>query len=369
MGVRRPAFALVLVLILVGAVFAMTVHSATVLRSSMAETSAVGASQADLRTAHSGASVVLKAIGVATAGLDSGADTESGAGSGPDRNEGLDLPPIVRQLLEAAGADLDLDSDEGEDGGTIDGGGSGDGALVEQTAPGRTTLQLPPGAVMLQVDGRRVSVELRDATGGLNINRVSDEQLRRYLELKGLGGTQLQSVADQILDWRDADGVPRDRGLERDGYRLRGITPRNGEFAAYEELRMLPAVTAEVFALMRRDLSLSGDGSVHLGSASGEVLRSVGGLSEGQASDVLRMRARGRLSEEEVRRIVGAEAGDRLRIASSPVVAIRVVVERENGSRRVFEGLAVFSGRTVTSFGLREVTGVWTGMMDAGTEG
>lgn len=369
MGVRRPAFALVLVLLLVGAVFAMTVHSAAVLRSSMSETSAVAASQADLRTAHSAASVVLKAIGVTTVGS-GGAGSDGSTGSAADPEDGLDLPPIVRQLLEAAGADLDLDSDGDDDGGTIDGGGSGDGAEAEQAQPGKTNLNLPAGAVVMLLDNRRVTVELRDAAGGLNINRVNEEALRRYLQLKGLGGSQLRAVVDQILDWRDPDGVPRERGMELEGYRLRGMSPRNGGFVVLEELRMLPAVTDEVYELIRRDLCLSGDGVVHLGSASGEVLRSVGGLSDGQAREILSLRGRGLLDDEAIERILGSDRGDGwFRVASSPLVGLRVVVESDNGARRVFEGHAVFSGRKVMSFGLREVADAWPAMMGAGTEG
>src|SRR5690606_5787420 len=119
-----------------------------------------------------------------------------------------------------------------------------------------------------------------------------------------------------------------------------------------------------------RDLCLSGDGVVHLGSASVEVLRAVGGLSDGQAREILSLRGRGLLDDEAIERILGSDRGDGwFRVASSPLVGLRVVVESDNGARRVFEGHAVFSGRKVMSFGLREVADAWPAMMGAGTEG
>jgi hypothetical protein len=354
MGVRRPAFALILVLLLVGAVFAMTVHSAVVLRSSIAETSAVAAGQADLRSAHSGASIVLRALGVDGQGPRGPRDGSTGSGTS-EREESLDLPPIVRQLLEAAGADLDAAQGDDEPDDLAGGGGSGDASEAERTEPGAGSLRLPGEPITLRLDDRLVRVRLSDGAGMLNINRVEAEQLRRYLQLKGLAGTQLQAVADQIMDWRDEDGVPRGRGMELEGYRRLGVVPRNGPLVSLEELRVLPAVSDEVFRLIREDLCLSGDGRVHLGSASEAVLRAVGGLSETQAAGIMRAREAGPLTPAVVEAVLGAAAsGLPVRADSSPLVRLRVEVERANGSRRVFEGLAVFSGRSISSFGLRE---------------
>jgi hypothetical protein len=369
MGVRRPAFALIMVLLVVGAVFAMTMHSAVIMRSAIIETGAVASQQSDLRLAQGAASLVLRGMSTGAEGeggdpADRGSSSSRGGGPRPEeREERLELPPIVRQLLEAAGRQIEEEAERElarPSAGTLpDGAGSGD-AVARAGAVGLLReLGLPGKPVDVMLDGRRCRVEVRDATGGLNINRADERVLTQYLNLKGIIGLEATRVVHQLLDWRDEDRMARTYGLELDGYRPMGIVPRDGSFESLEELRMLPAMSREIFELIRADLCLIGDGKVHLGSASPEVLRAAGGLSEQQVSEVLELRSEGALDRERLGRTVDLRGGlaERVRVEPSPVLRVRVTVfgEREQDSARVYEGIAIFGRSGLQGFGLRPV--------------
>lgn len=367
MGVRRPAFALIMVLLVVGAVFAMTMHSAVIMRSAIIETGAVASQQSDLRLAQGAASLVLRGMSTGAEGegadpADRGSASSRGGGARPEEGEErLELPPIVRQLLEAAGRQIEEEAERElarpSAGPLPDGAGSGD-AVARGGAVGLLReLGLPGKPVEVMLDGRRCSVEVRDATGGLNINRADERALTQYLNLKGIVGLEATRVAHQLLDWRDEDRMARTYGLELDGYRPMGIVPRDGAFESLEELRMLPAMSREIFELIRADLCLMGDGKVHLGSASPEVLRTAGGLSEQQVREVLELRAEGVLDQERLGRTIDLRGGltERVRVEPSPVLRVRVTVfgEREQDSASVYEGIAIFGRSGLQGFGLR----------------
>ena len=366
MGARRPAFALILVLLVVAAVFAMTMHSAVVLRSSIMETGAVGSRQNDLRLAQSAASAVLRGMTIASQPMAEG-DGSSGSGenrgSGTQPEERLDLPPIVRQMLAAAGKEIEDQAQKEMDRSRASGGIDGAGANEQDTnASGSALLSrigLPDAGLEIEIEGRRCVVELRDGLSGLNINEADASVLRGYLLLKGVPRPQAERIADQILDWRDEDSLPRGQGMEHEGYGRMGIVPRDGRFRSADELRLLPAMSERVFAMIRDDVRVAGDGSVHLGSASEAVLRAVGGLSEAQAGQLIALRVRGALTEESVRRIVDlqGEGGKRMRLEPSAVLSVRVLVEGDQREPSVFEGVAVVNRSGVASLGLRAARG------------
>lgn len=55
-----------------------------------------------------------------------------------------------------------------------------------------------------------------------------------------------EPIADSILDWIDEDDIPRDFGLEADGYSAFGYEPRNGPITNLDELLLIPGVTMEL---------------------------------------------------------------------------------------------------------------------------
>ena len=133
-----------------------------------------------------------------------------------------------------------------------------------------------------------VAVDLNTADGG---------QLLALFRAMGIGEPRADSMVDALLDWRDADDIPRPLGAERDWYRAEGqFTPRNGPFASVRELRrvrgfdenVLPdSVLDAVFTVepgRARLESRTARRAGHLPGVSDEILSRVAGLrAQGQA--------------------------------------------------------------------------------------
>jgi len=82
------------------------------------------------------------------------------------------------------------------------------------------------------------AVALRPAGTTIDLNTADDGLLRRPFVALGYPPAVADSLADAILDWRDADDVPRPSGAEAAWYvARRRASPRNGPFADVRELR------------------------------------------------------------------------------------------------------------------------------------
>lgn len=84
------------------------------------------------------------------------------------------------------------------------------------------------------------TARLLPAGWALDVNRAGLDQLLGLFGALGLRGGAADSLAHAILDWRDADHLERPGGAEATWYRRsRRPLPRNGPFAASEELRLV----------------------------------------------------------------------------------------------------------------------------------
>ncbi|MFN2397813.1 MAG: general secretion pathway protein GspK [Gemmatimonadaceae bacterium] len=71
----------------------------------------------------------------------------------------------------------------------------------------------------------------------MDVNSADGEMLRALFAAIGIPGPRSDSLADALLDWRDADDEPRANGAERDWYVLSGADiPRNAPLASMLEL-------------------------------------------------------------------------------------------------------------------------------------
>ncbi|MGQ9499018.1 MAG: general secretion pathway protein GspK [Dissulfurimicrobium sp.] len=109
---------------------------------------------------------------------------------------------------------------------------------------------IPDGTVYtLNIDGKNIVFSLEDEHGKLDLNNATEEQLKEVLtELLGKD-TSTDEIVDSILDWRDADNIPRENGAEDDVYLARTppYLPANGPFHTLEELLLVNGVTQELF--------------------------------------------------------------------------------------------------------------------------
>lgn len=97
-------------------------------------------------------------------------------------------------------------------------------------------------------DGR-YRVKLVDESGKININRVSEETLRRVFANLGIDDARRDILVDSIMDWRDADDLHRVNGAENDYYTslTPGYTAKNGPLDTIEDLLWIRGVTHELF--------------------------------------------------------------------------------------------------------------------------
>lgn len=366
MRVRDQGFALVLVLLAASGVFVLAMQGAVLLRSSTLEVRVLHEQALLERGARAAGAAVLTGLfepddASWDAVEDSLASRSPGAEpQGPDEDD-LELPPIVKALLEAAGREIEDAAKEAIEEDNALAAAADGGAVASRSRSNRSLrlleiagLPVRPIEVRLREDGPLYRVFLSDATGQLNINEAGESQLRRYFEAAGVGDARAPRLAQQVLDWRDEDDFTHPYGAEQATYDYRGITCRNDRIRSLEELLYLPDMTPEIFDRIRPDLVLAGDGKVHAPSASPEVLMSLPGMSRDAVRAILRLRQAGRLTEESLAEaipVMASDARDMLRLKPSNMVRVRV--EAVGEARRTFEGLAIIDGNGIDSFGLK----------------
>jgi hypothetical protein len=96
----------------------------------------------------------------------------------------------------------------------------------------------------------------------MNIDSVTDDQLRRVLALRNHPYWQIDSMVDALRDWTDSDSIARLAGAERSWYRAAHRSgPRNGALTSIRELRLIrgfetDSQTEKLFGLESGRLSI-----------------------------------------------------------------------------------------------------------------
>ncbi len=346
MADSRRAFALIIVLLTVAALFALALPAATRSRVAMIEASALRDRALAERNARAAISIVLRGLVPRDAGgsadlgpgeIGGGRFGESGgAGTGGgDAGEGVELPQIIKDLIpELDELDDDLEEEVDEQAAGL--------ARFAQSANippasadvqpsilnALTTIGLPREPLRMELNGQHLELRFADALSGVNINQAGDDQLRAYFLAAGVDQPDAVALADQILDWRDDDSVPRSAGAEDPDYRRRlGVECRDDDFSTLEELLYLPAMTPELLDRVRHDFVLAGDGSVHLPTASPAVIASLPGSSPELAAQIVAARKARPLTKEHFDELVPVSMFEfRQRVRLNPTGALRVDV-------------------------------------------
>lgn len=121
----------------------------------------------------------------------------------------------------------------------------------------------------------------------VDLNRASREQLVALFVAARRSESVADSMADALLDWRDADDVARPFGAEGAWYRTRGHRIRNGPLAHVRELASIRGL-AEIGGL---DSQVGVDvGRVSLRHAPAAVLASLPGFSSDVVEQVIEAR-------------------------------------------------------------------------------
>lgn len=167
-------------------------------------------------------------------------------------------------------------------------------AILSSSDPWNNADSRWSGPVM--VDSLSVDVEARDLGEKLNINRMNETQIQTFFSFLLTDYELSTRLSQSILDWRDADSIPRPSGAERDDYikAERLALPTNAPFREIEELQDVMGMTPEVYAKALPYLTTHGTAAVNLNTAPVPVLRALPGMTDATLNLILQLRSQGR---------------------------------------------------------------------------
>jgi hypothetical protein len=136
----------------------------------------------------------------------------------------------------------------------------------------------------------RASSHVYDAGARIQINRVTENELRRFLAALPLDAGAADRLAERIVDWRDPDAFRRVRGAEHDDYVRTGARrlPANADFSRVDELRDVDGMTPELFARIAPFVTVLGAGQINVNTAPRAVLLSLPGVGDESVAAIVR---------------------------------------------------------------------------------
>jgi general secretion pathway protein K len=181
-----------------------------------------------------------------------------------------------------------------------------------------------------ELGGVEYTLEYRDLGARLQLNRASEDELRRLLRALRIDWGEADRVAQAIADWRDPDDFPRGRGAERAHYLELGAIalPANRPFGAVRELRYVRGIDEDLLDRVAPHVSIDGSGEINVNSASREVLLTLKGVNEEAAELILRLRRspRGIRALNDIANDLSPTARETFRVAM-PELQTRVIFE------------------------------------------
>jgi len=155
-------------------------------------------------------------------------------------------------------------------------------------------------AVGLMVGDVPVTVRAIDLGTVRNVNLASELELQALFAAVLRDAQTARALAQAILDWRDADTLPRAMGGEAAAYATAGllVPPSNSNLRTVDELRHVLGMTPERLEALRPYLTTAGSVSrVNLNAAPEPLLRTLPGMTEPLLAQILALRAGGRRIE------------------------------------------------------------------------
>lgn len=166
------------------------------------------------------------------------------------------------------------------------------------------------GTVM--IDSMPVDVVARDLGEKLNINQLTENDLLAFFSFLLKDYSKATELSQTIMDWRDADSLPRPSGAERDQYIKDDALalPTNSSFRDIDELRNVKGMTPEIYAEASPYLTTRGNGSVNANTAPAPVLRAIPGMTDALVASILSARSQGRrITDRDLPNLVNQATG------------------------------------------------------------
>jgi general secretion pathway protein K len=167
-------------------------------------------------------------------------------------------------------------------------------ALLRGADPWLDADSIFSGAML--VDSIPVEVQTLDLGTQLNLNSMGEQQLRTFFSFALRDFATADKIAQAVLDWRDADSIPRSNGAERDDYIRAGqlALPSNQTFREVSDILSVEGMTPEIYDRVSPFLTTRGSGVININSADTVVLRAVPGMTDEILANILNQRSMGR---------------------------------------------------------------------------
>jgi general secretion pathway protein K len=184
----------------------------------------------------------------------------------------------------------------------------------------------------LRLDDVELSIRIVDESGKVDINVVGEELLQSLFIAAGVEDTQALSLAQAIVDWRDADDDAGLYGAEIDVYEAEGYpyVPKNAPFDTVEELQLVYGMSYELYEQVEPAITVyTGRAAVNPAVAPELVLAALPDIDLGTVDELLAAREagpEGNASDIDALGVGGARG-------SSTVFTVRADAELDNGVR------------------------------------
>ena len=145
------------------------------------------------------------------------------------------------------------------------------------------------------VDSQAVYVKATDLGTKLNINQLSEDELKTFFAFILNDYVVADGLAQSVMDWTDADDIARLHGAEKDDYIKDGLLalPSNAPFRDIQELQFVKGMTPEIYAAVSPYLTTLGAGLINLNTAPAAVMKVLPGMTDQIISTILSLRSQG----------------------------------------------------------------------------
>jgi general secretion pathway protein K len=145
----------------------------------------------------------------------------------------------------------------------------------------------------LDVGDDEVRIAIQDEAGKVDLNLATQELLTGLFASVGVAGEEADSLADAILDWRDADDLRRLHGAEEADYRAAGYAygPSNRPFQSIEEVQLVMGMTPALYSAIAGLVTVySHQAGIDPAIASPAMLNAIPGLDDASVAAILNAR-------------------------------------------------------------------------------
>jgi general secretion pathway protein K len=144
-----------------------------------------------------------------------------------------------------------------------------------------------------EFDGARVSVEITDESGKIDLNTADPIMLTSLFVSVGVDLNRAQALADAIADWRDPDDVPHEQGAEANEYKAAGLSygPRNAPFQTVSEVQQVFGMDYDLYQKIEPAVTIySNSGTPNAAYAPLEALRALPNMTDDLAQQIIALR-------------------------------------------------------------------------------